>query len=526
MSRSSGLALVLVLLACGCYKDAPDPPELTGDASPPRGSGAKDGPMRRDGRISEADGPAPGGPGQEVPEPPPPPDGGGDCGSCTAPANADPTCTAGVCGWACRPGFHKEGESCAENNTPTCCGDACMACPQVGNGSFACTGKQCVLSCASGFHPENNSCAPNNNVDCCGAACEKCTGVAQGTAVCTPQMVCGFVCMPGFHPEGRACLPNEQASCCGAACRVCDGVANGMPLCLNGACDFACNRGFHKEGGLCEANVSTTCCGDECRACPAPSNGGAVCASGVCGTACNPGYHRVDSSTCAPNDTPDCCGYDCRRCEATRSNAMPACDGSSCREPSPCRPGYHECNGSCLSNNSVGSCGSSCSPCPSRPNMDAECEGGSCRYSCSSNYGNCDGDMDNGCEVDLRNDPHHCERCNRACPAGGSGDSAGTPICRNRRCEIRCNNPSFDDCDRKPENGCEVDLRFSLLNCGVCHPRAARGDCGAGDQCTMDANNPVSNANGGNACQGWQEVCCPSTTSGRPGECIQSSVCP
>lgn len=51
-----------------------------------------------------------------------------------------------------------------------------------------------------------------------------------------------------------------------------------------------------------------------------------------------------------------------------------------------CDPDTHSCNGVCVSNASVLSCGTSCSPCPTTPNGDATCDGVDCGISCHAGH--------------------------------------------------------------------------------------------------------------------------------------------
>jgi hypothetical protein len=58
-----------------------------------------------------------------------------------------------------------------------------------------------------------------------------------------------------------------------------------------------------------------------------------------------------------------------------------------CPNCGPCAAGMHLCNGNCVSNQSVDSCGSSCSPCPAPPaNAASTCDGTSCGFRCDAAY--------------------------------------------------------------------------------------------------------------------------------------------
>jgi hypothetical protein len=97
---------------------------------------------------------------------------------------------------------------------------------------------------------------------------------------------------------------------------------------------------------------------------------------------------------------------------------------------------------------------------------------------CYQDYDDCDGDSSNGCETNVRIDPDHCGGCGRKCPAlphaqRGCGDA----------CTIwRCDN-GYRDCDGAVDDGCEVGVLTDPANCGdcghACKPgqRCRRGEC-------------------------------------------------
>ena len=70
------------------------------------------------------------------------------------------------------------------------------------------------------------------------------------------------------------------------------------------------------------------------------------------------------------------CGPSCTPC-VPPANATATCDGVQCGFT--CNVGTHECSGSCLSNTSVNSCGTSCKPCAVPPGgTTATCDGAAC----------------------------------------------------------------------------------------------------------------------------------------------------
>lgn len=96
-----------------------------------------------------------------------------------------------------------------------------------------------------------------------------------------------------------------------------------------------------------------------------------------------------------------------------------------------------------------GACGEACE----MPHASASCDGtGQCRFgSCDSGWGNCDGDVYNGCEADL-DSVEHCGRCGSSCqglPRVASED------CRRGECVIEQCEEGYQDCDAEPSNGCE-----------------------------------------------------------------------
>jgi hypothetical protein len=109
------------------------------------------------------------------------------------------------------------------------------------------------------------------------------------------------------------------------------------------------------------------------------------------------------------------------------------------------------------------------------------------------------------CNTNLNNDLKNCGACGNKCQfeAGASTDNA-TLLCENGKCGVICESQTAD-CNGKLEDGCEVNLRRDPLNCGGCG-NACKGDeicwrgaCGCppgytqcGDSCTQldrDAKN-------------------------------------
>src|SRR5260221_1028730 len=72
---------------------------------------------------------------------------------------------------------------------------------------------------------------------------------------------------------------------------------------------------------------------------------------------------------------------------------------------------------------------------------------------CEAHFGDCNHDLDDGCETDLRTDAF-CGACDHHCSNGVCND--GDCVC----------NDHFADCDGDPTNGCEVGLQSDASSCG------------------------------------------------------------
>jgi hypothetical protein len=122
------------------------------------------------------------------------------------------------------------------------------------------------------------------------------------------------------------------------------------------------------------------------------------------------------------------------------------------------------------------------------------CDLGICSIiSCVEGYANCDGISENGCESDL-NEQFNCGECNVTIPQGSciegitycgavpcSTQNSATVACQSGFCTVISCDYGFLDCDGDALNGCEVDLRTDLENCGACGVKVEEGG-----QCVND----------------------------------------
>ncbi len=73
--------------------------------------------------------------------------------------------------------------------------------------------------------------------------------------------------------------------------------------------------------------------------------------------------------------------------------------------------------------------------------------------------------------VDLAVDPSNCGACGKLC---GGSHAVGT--CTEGTCSLTCVG-SFQDCDKNPANGCEVDVSSDPKSCGRCGHDCLGGAC-------------------------------------------------
>jgi hypothetical protein len=180
-------------------------------------------------------------------------------------------------------------------------------------------------------------------------------------------------------------------------------------------------------------------------------------------------------------------------CEGATTRAVCSDDGFS-RALQPCGAGERCEAGACVSQTCVPlsvtcastsdrrvcdamGAGSMVVPCPSASNASPRCDGGLCSFVCNTGRADCDRASSNGCEVDLRADVSNCGACGAVCPMR----SGATPSCVNGGCAVSCQS-GLGDCDGDTANGCETALGSSASHCGACG-RA----CGAGTVCNSGA---------------------------------------
>jgi hypothetical protein len=76
----------------------------------------------------------------------------------------------------------------------------------------------------------------------------------------------------------------------------------------------------------------------------------------------------------------------------------------------------------------------------------------------------CDGNPQNGCETTTSSDPNNCGSCGNKCSPSGENV---LPTCGASTCGFTCVK-GYGNCDGNAQNGCEVNTDTSLTNCGQC----------------------------------------------------------
>ncbi|MBI5535744.1 MAG: SUMF1/EgtB/PvdO family nonheme iron enzyme [Deltaproteobacteria bacterium] len=413
-------------------------------------------------------------------------------------------CSAGTCSGECNPGAVE----CGSGGIPKLCN---------AQGLWE-SSTQCQYVCIAGVC--TGECSPGAK-QCSGKTPQTCDGQGQwqnGTA-------CQYVCTAGSC--GGVCNPTD-VQCAGNVPQLCDSSGQWQSqaacsyVCAAGQCSGVCVPGSKQ----CSGNIPQLCDSSgqwaNQAACPF------VCSAGACTGGCTPGTHQCNGSV------PQTCDAGGQWVDGTAcTGGTPICNAGACQ---PCPSGYANCDGSSANGCEVNlnadptHCGS-CTKVCSTVHATATCTGGNCAIVCASGWGNCDGNIDTGCEVDLNTSTGNCGSCAKAC-----GSANGTPSCASGVCAIACGS-GWGNCDGVTDNGCEVDLNSSLGNCGacgvVCSPINGQPSCTSGTcaiQCNTDFGNCDNNAANGcevafktdmNNCGQCGHVC---STAHGTGAC-QGGIC-
>jgi hypothetical protein len=123
--------------------------------------------------------------------------------------------------------------------------------------------------------------------------------------------------------------------------------------------------------------------------------------------------------------------------------------------------------------------------CPGQvPHGRTGCADGRCIVACDVGWDNCNGQLNDGCETSVLNDPRNCGACGMACEScevcaglACSSTCGQCKVCINNLCVGDSSGclPGFGECDGDCRNGCETSLTNDPANCGKCGHACAQG---------------------------------------------------
>lgn len=283
---------------------------------------------------------------------------------------------------------------------PNNCGSCGFACPKsVNGGLFTCADGKCQMACAdkrldcNGIVDDGCEANIEKNDNCAGCGIE-CNDPAK-PCVHSSTGLLGCGCNPTdiLCPDSlgqRHCLdPSEDDKNCGACDHVCDptlGVEPPLPNTYYGCSDSECGH------SKCNSGMGN-CNGIKDDGCETPLSTDENC--GGCGKACPAGQGCYLS---IPFFFPEC------MCPPGKTLCTQAFIFGSCfdlaNDPSNC-----------------GGCGSSCPGYDPNKFIYPVCKNGSCETACLMGRADCNGNIEDGCEVDTDYDPRNCGECGHVCDA-------------------------------------------------------------------------------------------------------------
>ncbi|AKF04783.1 putative metal-binding motif-containing protein [Sandaracinus amylolyticus] len=163
------------------------------------------------------------------------------------------------------------------------------------------------------------------------------------------------------------------------------------------------------------------------------------------------------------------------------AHALGACDAGACTIDR-CGRGWRDCDGETDDGCEISiatdaaNCGACGTECAGGDHAMAACTMGRCGFDCDDGYGDCDGDPRNGCEADVYSDVLNCGVCGRVC----SNRPNATRDCRLGACVADCAT-GYENCDGDLADGCEVEIARDATSCGACG-----ASCGTAGEICID----------------------------------------
>lgn len=317
--------------------------------------------------------------------------------------------------------------------------DAPLVSPSASNPDplSACIATDCPApwaSCRDGTLCSTNTSTDVENCGGCGNSCPHPTGALHASSVCSDGkcvLACEELNADCNHRSSDGCevfTGDDPKNCggCGLSCKEGE-------ICWKGAC--GCPSGFTRCGTECvnldSDNASCGVCDKKCKAPPSndpewkcgpdvqPINTGWSCAGGGCKLSCDAWFGDCNDNLCADGcetdtkrDAKNCgaCGHAC--------SANQECVDGQCL----CPPGTTRCGTRCVDvnvdPNNCGACGQPCDGAGDTSGGTPTCTGGHCGYLCYAGFADCNGRTNDGCEINVNNNPLHCGSCGTQCARG------------------------------------------------------------------------------------------------------------
>jgi len=414
----------------------------------------------------------------------------GGCGIVCDPVGGQGDCGSGICLTdGCDDGFGDcDGDAtngCEPLDTSADCGACGTTCDtSLANVAVAsCEGSGCTVTCEDGYGDCNGDSGDGcelrlDSIAHCGG-CDIPCAFDHAVADCASGS-CELVrCADGYgdcdqQPDDCE-QPLDQLDHCGACGDVCDKVSCGGGVCSSAVCT-APEADCDGVGG-CEIDLSDDLA--HCGACDSPCefdvqdpHASVACVDSGCALTCDAGYDDCDGDPRNGCETDLDSMMDCGACDSVCSapNGIASCSAGTCVLDS-CEPDWDDCDGDGLSCetrlDSTAHCGACDAGCD-LPDAVEACSGVPGDRACTvaacedADFADCDGQPDNGCEVDTRSATANCSSCGLDC---GAQPQVLAAACVDSSCNIVECVAGYGDCNQAP--GCETDLA-SPQHCGGC----------------------------------------------------------
>jgi|GEM_PF-2504904 len=351
------------------------------------------------------------------------------------------------------------------------------------------------------FTIQNEEC--NNKDDNCNAIIDE-GDICSTYEVCANGKCIEKPCQKNEDcPQGKICKENKCTSCID---KTDDTICGAGKICVNSSCiEGDCHEDGDCSSGIC---VSNKCCTDCCRDkkdCPEElicniEKKCTNCIDVVEDISCGIGYICEDKKCIKGNCHPSlgslaclgkkiCVNYECCEPGPTCCNGDKDCKTNmTCTQSHTCECKllFGNCNNKyddgCEKDlsadiNNCGICNQKCT----LPNADPKCVSGVCQINnCKSGFMDCNNKPADGCEANIKTDPTHCGDCNTDC---SNLPNVNSISCNNGNCIINDCNSGYGDCDANISNGCEADLSNDSNNCGICGKKCDNGEVCSNSNC-------------------------------------------